>query len=164
IRYQVSLSTRPPPIAAWQLRMWSRKHSESRIDGGRGIGAISAIRSSGTVDDDRSASFPSSCNTAAPRPIRSSRLTPGVNKWIVSPSPESTPVRSPLSSRKVSHRIVIHSSHTTPGDASLECAIFGGDMRVNERADNVGVDEIEVADPADAWIGAGFSVDSDAVC
>ena len=37
-------------------------------------------------------------------------------------------------------------------------------MRVNERADNVSVDEIEVADPADAWIGAGFSVDSDAVC
>ena len=37
-------------------------------------------------------------------------------------------------------------------------------MRVNERADNVSVDEIEVADPADAWIAAGFSVDSDAVC
>jgi hypothetical protein len=37
-------------------------------------------------------------------------------------------------------------------------------MRVNERADNVTVDEFEVADPADAWIQAGFSVDSDAIC
>jgi hypothetical protein len=37
-------------------------------------------------------------------------------------------------------------------------------MRVNERADNVTVDEFEVADPADAWVQAGFSVDSDAVC
>lgn len=37
-------------------------------------------------------------------------------------------------------------------------------MRVNERADNVTVDEFEVADPADAWVQAGFSVDSDAIC
>jgi len=37
-------------------------------------------------------------------------------------------------------------------------------MRVNERAGNVTVDEFEVADPADAWVQAGFSVDSDAVC
>jgi hypothetical protein len=37
-------------------------------------------------------------------------------------------------------------------------------MRVNEREDNVTVDEFEVADPADAWTRAGFSVDSDAVC
>jgi hypothetical protein len=37
-------------------------------------------------------------------------------------------------------------------------------MRVNERADNVTVDEFEVADPADTWVQAGFSVDSDAVC
>ena len=37
-------------------------------------------------------------------------------------------------------------------------------MGVNERADNVTVDEFEVADPADAWVQAGFSVDSDAVC
>jgi hypothetical protein len=28
----------------------------------------------------------------------------------------------------------------------------------------VGVDELEIADPADAWRRAGFSVDSDAVC
>jgi hypothetical protein len=28
----------------------------------------------------------------------------------------------------------------------------------------VTIDEIEVADPADAWVGAGFSVDPDAVC
>jgi len=28
----------------------------------------------------------------------------------------------------------------------------------------VTVDEIEIADPADAWVRAGFSVDSDAVC
>ena len=28
----------------------------------------------------------------------------------------------------------------------------------------VTVDEIEVADPADAWTRAGFTVDSDAVC
>ncbi len=37
-------------------------------------------------------------------------------------------------------------------------------MRVNERADNVAVDEFEVADPADTWVQAGFSVDSDSVC
>jgi hypothetical protein len=37
-------------------------------------------------------------------------------------------------------------------------------MRVNERANNVTVDEFEVADPADAWVQAGFSVDSDAIC
>jgi hypothetical protein len=37
-------------------------------------------------------------------------------------------------------------------------------MRLNGRADNVSVDEFEVADPADAWTRAGFSVDSDAVC
>ena len=37
-------------------------------------------------------------------------------------------------------------------------------MGVNERADNVTVDEFEVADPADAWVQAGFSVDSDAIC
>ena len=37
-------------------------------------------------------------------------------------------------------------------------------MRVNERADNVTVDEFEVADPPDAWVQAGFSVDSDAIC
>ncbi len=37
-------------------------------------------------------------------------------------------------------------------------------MRVNERADNVTVDEFEVADPADTWVQAGFSVDSDAIC
>jgi hypothetical protein len=37
-------------------------------------------------------------------------------------------------------------------------------MRVNERADNVTVDEFAVADPADAWVQAGFSVDSDAIC
>ncbi|MGB9251007.1 MAG: glyoxalase [Mycobacterium sp.] len=37
-------------------------------------------------------------------------------------------------------------------------------MRVNERADNVTVDEFEVADPADTWVQAGFSVDSDSVC
>ena len=28
----------------------------------------------------------------------------------------------------------------------------------------VGIEELEIADPADAWRGAGFSVDSDAVC
>ena len=37
-------------------------------------------------------------------------------------------------------------------------------MRANERADNVTIDEFEVADPADAWVQAGFSVDSDAAC
>jgi hypothetical protein len=37
-------------------------------------------------------------------------------------------------------------------------------MRGNERDDSVTVDEFEVADPADAWTRAGFSVDSDAVC
>jgi hypothetical protein len=37
-------------------------------------------------------------------------------------------------------------------------------MRINERTDNVTVDEFEVADPADAWVHAGFSVDSDAIC
>jgi hypothetical protein len=37
-------------------------------------------------------------------------------------------------------------------------------MRINERTDNVTVDEFEVADPADAWVQAGFSVDSDAIC
>ena len=37
-------------------------------------------------------------------------------------------------------------------------------MRVNERDNSVTVDEFEVADPADAWTRAGFSVDSDAVC
>jgi hypothetical protein len=37
-------------------------------------------------------------------------------------------------------------------------------MRVNERDVSITVDEIEVADPADAWVQAGFSVDSDAVC
>jgi hypothetical protein len=37
-------------------------------------------------------------------------------------------------------------------------------MRVNEREDNVTVDEFEVADPAEAWVQAGFSVDSDAIC
>src|ERR1700743_3463683 len=132
--------------------MWSRKHSESRIDGGGGIGAISVTCSSGTVDADRSASFASSCSAVAPRPIRSSRLTPGVTGWIVAPSSESTPVRWPLSARKFSHRIVI------------QCAICVGDMRANERANNVTVDEFEVADPSDAWVQAGFSVDSDAAC
>ncbi|MGC2678564.1 MAG: glyoxalase, partial [Mycobacterium sp.] len=28
----------------------------------------------------------------------------------------------------------------------------------------ISVDEFEVADPADAWMQAGFGVDSDAVC
>jgi hypothetical protein len=37
-------------------------------------------------------------------------------------------------------------------------------MRGNERDDSVTVDEFEVADPADAWVRAGFSVDSDAIC
>jgi hypothetical protein len=37
-------------------------------------------------------------------------------------------------------------------------------MRVNERADNVSVDEFEVADQADAWAQAGFSVDTDSAC
>jgi hypothetical protein len=37
-------------------------------------------------------------------------------------------------------------------------------MGVNERLDNVTVDEFEVADPAEAWVHAGFSVDSDAIC
>jgi hypothetical protein len=37
-------------------------------------------------------------------------------------------------------------------------------MRANERDVSITVDEIEVADPADAWRRAGFSVDSDAVC
>ena len=37
-------------------------------------------------------------------------------------------------------------------------------MRANERANNVTVDEFEVADPSDAWVQAGFSVDSDAAC
>ena len=37
-------------------------------------------------------------------------------------------------------------------------------MRANERANNVTIDEFEVADPADAWVQAGFSVDSDAAC
>jgi hypothetical protein len=47
-------------------------------------------------------------------------------------------------------------------------------MRPNERVDHadgqdaatmsITVDEVEVADPADAWMRAGFSVDSDAVC
>jgi hypothetical protein len=37
-------------------------------------------------------------------------------------------------------------------------------MRGIERDDSVTVDEFEVADPADAWTRAGFSVDSDAVC
>ena len=37
-------------------------------------------------------------------------------------------------------------------------------MRINGRTDNVTVDEFEVADPADAWVQAGFSVDSDAIC
>ena len=37
-------------------------------------------------------------------------------------------------------------------------------MRINERTDNVTVDEFEVADPADTWVKAGFSVDSDAIC
>jgi hypothetical protein len=37
-------------------------------------------------------------------------------------------------------------------------------MRINARTDNVTVDEFEVADPADAWVQAGFSVDSDAIC
>jgi hypothetical protein len=46
----------------------------------------------------------------------------------------------------------------------FECAMFGGIMRLNERDDNVTVDQFEVADPADAWTRAGFTVDSDAVC
>jgi hypothetical protein len=37
-------------------------------------------------------------------------------------------------------------------------------MRVNERANNVTVDEFEVADPVDAWEQAGFSVDTDSAC
>jgi hypothetical protein len=37
-------------------------------------------------------------------------------------------------------------------------------MRLNERAGNVTVDEFEVADPADAWVQAGFTVDTDAIC
>ena len=37
-------------------------------------------------------------------------------------------------------------------------------MRGNERDDSVTIDEFVVADPADAWTRAGFSVDSDAVC
>ena len=37
-------------------------------------------------------------------------------------------------------------------------------MRANERANIVTVDEFEVADPSDAWVQAGFSVDSDAAC
>ena len=37
-------------------------------------------------------------------------------------------------------------------------------MRPNERNTSVTVDEFEVADPADAWVQAGFSVDSEAIC
>ena len=37
-------------------------------------------------------------------------------------------------------------------------------MRLNERNASVTIDEFEVADPADAWVQAGFSVDSDAIC
>jgi hypothetical protein len=37
-------------------------------------------------------------------------------------------------------------------------------MRGNERNDSVTIDEFEVADPADTWVQAGFSVDSDAIC
>src|SRR6516225_5399721 len=51
MRYQVSASTRPAPSAAWQLRMWSKKHRESRIDGGCGIGAINLTSSSRTTVD-----------------------------------------------------------------------------------------------------------------
>ena len=36
-------------------------------------------------------------------------------------------------------------------------------MRVNA-SKNITVDQVEVADPADAWVRAGFSVGSDAVC
>ena len=54
MRYQVSASTRPAPSAAWQLRMWSKKHSESRIDGGRGIGAINVTSSRRTTSDAES--------------------------------------------------------------------------------------------------------------
>jgi hypothetical protein len=108
------------------------------MDGGRGIGAISVTWASGTVEE-RSAFSPASASPAAPRPISSSKLTFGSNTWIT--SPDSTPVLWPLSSRKVSHRIEIPYSTMT-----------------------ITVAEIDVADPLDAWVRAGFSVDADAVC
>jgi hypothetical protein len=37
-------------------------------------------------------------------------------------------------------------------------------MTGNERDDSVTIDEFEVADPVDAWMRAGFRVDSDSVC
>ena len=60
-----------------------------RIDGGRGIGAISVTWSSGTVAAERSASSPASASPA-PRPIRSSRLAPGAGRG----SPRRTTLRS----------------------------------------------------------------------
>ena len=96
MRYQVSASTRPAPSAAWQLRMWSKKHSESRIDGGRGIGAISVTSASGTVCD---AEFSASTHRlpAAPRRHARDQLKQrhafggsGVNRV----ARQSTPVRS----------------------------------------------------------------------
>ncbi|CKT48215.1 Uncharacterised protein [Mycobacterium tuberculosis] len=72
------MSTRPPPIASWQLRMWSRKHNESRIDGGRGIGAASVTSSSATTAaGERTARSPAVRRPSAPRPTRSSNDTSG---------------------------------------------------------------------------------------
>lgn len=57
--------------------MWSRKHSESLIDGGRGIGASNRARAAGTVAaGERCASSPACRNPSVPRAIRSSSVTP----------------------------------------------------------------------------------------
>lgn len=85
-------------MAARQLRMWSKKPRLSRIDGGRGIGAISdtaEIRS--VAAGALSARSPASCSPSGPSRISSNNVTPGATAWITSPL--STPVRCPSSLR-----------------------------------------------------------------
>ena len=71
---------------------------------GAGSAPVNVTSSSRTTSaGERSASSPASRSPSAPRPIRSSSVTPGGIAWIA--SPESTPVRSPLRLRYVTHFI-----------------------------------------------------------
>ena len=75
------------------------------MDGGRGIGAIRVVSASGTVVAERNASSPAAASASAPRPISSSKLARVCSGWMTSPA--STPVRCPVPSRNVTHRIEI---------------------------------------------------------
>ncbi len=90
-------------MAAWQLRMWSRKHRLSRIDGGRGIGAISVT----SVERHRRRRTQRLLPRFGQRPrARSARaeLTPGSSARITSPASTAGPLAAVVSKSYPPHR------------------------------------------------------------